>query len=1570
MGVSSEETFNLTEEFHSDYNQSGEGTYDINKELGEWSYSSNGNSFFTSTLGGTANSSLDANNKTVSKVDATVDSEGDYFATGNSGQEGEYTYIYPGLGSDTGKTTSNYDYTLDGTYSYFATIDATNDDYKVKGNRSSASSTDSRSNGKIKNGKSIITVGEVTTTTHHGSGSNAEGYSTGDSFAEFEYDSKGNSKSEGTFNLYYEVDVVSAGQSHGERVLLDSDGDPTDGKSPFRYNNSVEYDYDYFNDGTFKTERKPGEDTTYSIDGYSSTEKDVNTKTSRYEAIDGELDIPVYDEILGRWSIASIATDADIYNFELVKTTDRDYAFEDFDYHYDQDGYKRTGSFESEDKRSVDTTRNESINGGNLKYLNNNHSYVETKVNRSGPFSDIDGVTKARATVDDYTKTHGKTKRKYSNSGTHNVTSTGTEQDPPTGSLKYDWTTFNKDKTNHRSKADVSGYEKYENGKEVDSSTSEDSFFRSKVKSEHNQSLKETGNRISTNSDGVDVDTTIENFQKEYSDGMLKTRASTKGDVTTVFDKGKFKYGTEYTTEDSVEQAISADGMTTAKITNSNTVKYDTDIKTRDKATVTLYPEKAKKETPDPVPANEQGVEQQPQELERKINNDNFSETTNTITVSYENTLQTIYAKDEDGNPTEYDGTTRYGSTTDKNTFIVDADNEEKYFKKAKPTDTGSATFTTKVEDSETSGVRGNSKKDGHTWFKDDSVTVTVNGKTELGGTYETVGKETTVKLNDPVESPPEVSIDIVNKKGWTFTLENSSGNLNPTYFESTTYTDTYSDGTHKPETYEEKYEYIKRDHRDSFDREEKYITDLNKVITHVKLPEEEGKSPVTTEITISDYDNVTSFTVINPTGSPSEWATTTSTTKIDNFTRETFTSHGDQPGDKQELDIYSKERTDRSTTVDPGEGVVGAPIPNSKVRPNGEIFYLSINKNYHGELINGYYQVYSDGYTLTDFDETVINYNSRHLLGKDGESAVGGFFTSNTNEKNGTHLISVLDRKISFAGSSSTGERDISYHWVNSIDREHAVSNNVYEIGSYYDERGSRRQSAYFTKSNVTSDTGLNDNNYVKYRYDSEWVHTDDTSFPLWAEAETYFPIDAKLTFQTVGRYDEYGKVYEAILSPSYTGGQHLQQDAKGYTVQAAGGPWWRGSIEQSLKSSVSFEVYPGKVGVPAGDLVALARRSGHQKEFNAEISDPDGIWHTEEGDVDDLYYKWWLEDAKYQPNGIQYREYELASTKSTESTTLSNEEEPQTVEASPSEREYAFWDSITRTMETGDDPFLSFEEALLNAALAADSVDDANDALDESLPVAEEESGRGWGGFIYDWTIGLIPFVNATQNLVEGGAAIDDQQSQNLQNQRGIHALTPEEYFDYLDRKKLNARPHAKAGEAKKAIRGAVEAASDFYQAGIGAAGGGVPNGRTTSSRTQKFSKPQAKNGGALERIASHDNIKAPSNIPTINGRKPINSKFAGKTHPSGVKFKDNGFPDFTPYSKAQVELDGLTGNYAKDAALANKAAGLKRTPDRYLWHHVEDGRTLQLVPKSIHDATRHTGGAAVIRNGGSFD
>ncbi|KIE05765.1 hypothetical protein NF27_CY00010 [Candidatus Jidaibacter acanthamoeba] len=51
--------------------------------------------------------------------------------------------------------------------------------------------------------------------------------------------------------------------------------------------------------------------------------------------------------------------------------------------------------------------------------------------------------------------------------------------------------------------------------------------------------------------------------------------------------------------------------------------------------------------------------------------------------------------------------------------------------------------------------------------------------------------------------------------------------------------------------------------------------------------------------------------------------------------------------------------------------------------------------------------------------------------------------------------------------------------------------------------------------------------------------------------------------------------------------------------------------------------------------------------------------------------------------------------------------------------------------------------------------------------------------------------------------------------------------------------------------------------------------------------------------------------------------------------------------------------------DLRKANEAAGFKKTPDNYTWHHHEDGKTMELVPKDLHNAIQHTGGASKLRH-----
>jgi uncharacterized protein YukE len=105
-------------------------------------------------------------------------------------------------------------------------------------------------------------------------------------------------------------------------------------------------------------------------------------------------------------------------------------------------------------------------------------------------------------------------------------------------------------------------------------------------------------------------------------------------------------------------------------------------------------------------------------------------------------------------------------------------------------------------------------------------------------------------------------------------------------------------------------------------------------------------------------------------------------------------------------------------------------------------------------------------------------------------------------------------------------------------------------------------------------------------------------------------------------------------------------------------------------------------------------------------------------------------------------------------------------------------------------------------------------------------------------------------------------------------------------------------------------------------------------------------------------------------------VNGGLAGKTHPvTGVPFRESGFPDFTQYADdaaktlgrdTTVKVDGITGNRPKDFALANKAAGFKRTPEGYTWHHVEDCMHMQLVPTTVHKPTSHSGCVQLIKAG----
>jgi len=106
-----------------------------------------------------------------------------------------------------------------------------------------------------------------------------------------------------------------------------------------------------------------------------------------------------------------------------------------------------------------------------------------------------------------------------------------------------------------------------------------------------------------------------------------------------------------------------------------------------------------------------------------------------------------------------------------------------------------------------------------------------------------------------------------------------------------------------------------------------------------------------------------------------------------------------------------------------------------------------------------------------------------------------------------------------------------------------------------------------------------------------------------------------------------------------------------------------------------------------------------------------------------------------------------------------------------------------------------------------------------------------------------------------------------------------------------------------------------------------------------------------------------KAP--VLATEARREIREALA-KEYPKGVRFTRAGYSVLTPYAKETVHLEGLEGDSGVDFSRANAEFGRTHTPEGFTWHHVEDGKTLELVPTPLHEAVPHTGSAGALRAG----
>ncbi|MBX9592503.1 MAG: HNH endonuclease [Hyphomonadaceae bacterium] len=99
----------------------------------------------------------------------------------------------------------------------------------------------------------------------------------------------------------------------------------------------------------------------------------------------------------------------------------------------------------------------------------------------------------------------------------------------------------------------------------------------------------------------------------------------------------------------------------------------------------------------------------------------------------------------------------------------------------------------------------------------------------------------------------------------------------------------------------------------------------------------------------------------------------------------------------------------------------------------------------------------------------------------------------------------------------------------------------------------------------------------------------------------------------------------------------------------------------------------------------------------------------------------------------------------------------------------------------------------------------------------------------------------------------------------------------------------------------------------------------------------------------------------MPVPPGATIRNQALAGKRHPdTGIPFDSQGFPIYDSVASHTVRIPH-TGT-ASDVRAANRAAGFSTTPHGMVWHHHQDGYTMQLVPSDIHRRTGHTGSRGI--------
>jgi hypothetical protein len=161
-----------------------------------------------------------------------------------------------------------------------------------------------------------------------------------------------------------------------------------------------------------------------------------------------------------------------------------------------------------------------------------------------------------------------------------------------------------------------------------------------------------------------------------------------------------------------------------------------------------------------------------------------------------------------------------------------------------------------------------------------------------------------------------------------------------------------------------------------------------------------------------------------------------------------------------------------------------------------------------------------------------------------------------------------------------------------------------------------------------------------------------------------------------------------------------------------------------------------------------------------------------------------------------------------------------------------------------------------------------------------------------------------------------------------------------------------------------------------------------RKARADAEAILKQTPKDAAAQARQRAAATMETATEVKPVAGRLPQKHAYAGKAlpaeelpakyHQKGLSFTKEGYPDFEPHAlqlpngskRVQIEY---TGRRSADFTAANKAAKLGRIPDRYTWHHLEDGKSMMLVPKELHKAVKHSGGVSRYKHNtgaGTYD